>query len=258
MTLVSKYEEDEKRAQSLIEKATDPHQYDSLELDWEREGMLDSPTRQFFHEYLAQNLEDLTNKSVVDIGSGTGHFAKLFTKLGAKEIYGIEPARKNVEISKKFNPEMIVEEAGLENAVGSKKFNVAVVVMAFEHMKNLEMAFHKIASLMKSNGTLYAVTGDLGYHITERHGHEFWVERLQNEEVVVATRRSYGLMHDIFRPVGMFVDAAKKAGFSLKKHVPLTPTENFIQTEPKYKQFEQTPICHLLIFEYDKKPARPG
>ena len=258
MTKESKHEENTRSAQVLVKRATDPHQYDSLDLDWEKEGMSDSPTRQFFHEYLTQNLENLTNKSVIDIGSGTGHLTKLFSSLGAKEIYGIEPARKNVEISRKLYPEMSVEETGLENAEVDKKFDVAVVVMAFEHMGNLDVAFRKIATLMKLHGTLYAVVGDKDYHVMERFEHELKVEDLGNGEVAVATKRPYGLMHDIFRPLDVFVDAAQKDGFSLKKHVPLTPTEKFMQNEAKYKVFEKTALCHLLIFEYGGQPAHTG
>lgn len=46
---MSSNESDLKKAETLAKKATDPLQYDSVVLDWEKEGMLDSPTRQFFH-----------------------------------------------------------------------------------------------------------------------------------------------------------------------------------------------------------------
>ncbi len=235
---------------TLAEKATDPHQYDSLDLDWEKEGMLDSPARQFFHEYLEKNLEDLTNKSVVDIGSGTGHLSKLFLKLGADEIYGIESSHKNVEISRKLYPEMSVIEKPFENVKPERTFDVITIVMAFENMKDLNSSFQKISRFMKLRGSLYIVVGDKKYHTTERFGYTLEVEELDNDEIAIATRRPYGLMYDILRPVSNFIEAAKKAGFSLRKHVPLVPTQKFIQAEPKYKQFEGKPLGHLLIFEY--------
>lgn len=149
-----------KKAKILTKKATDPLQYDSINLDWKKDGMLDSPMRQFFHWYLEQNIENLTDKNVIDIGSGMGHLAKLFRKFGAKEIYGIEPSHKNADVSRELYPEMIVDEVGLEEAKIKKIFDVAVVVMAFEHMRNLDSSFQKIAQLMKPTGILYAIVGD--------------------------------------------------------------------------------------------------
>lgn len=245
-------ESDSKKAEVLTKQATDPLQYNSVNLDWKKEGMLDSPTRQFFREYLEQNIEDLRDKSVIDIGSGTGHLAKLFVKFGAKDIYGIEPSHKNVEISRELNPEMLVDETGLEKVKIEKMFDVAVVVMAFEHMRNLDSSFQKIARMVKPQGTLYAVVGDKDYLTTERFEYILKIENLENNEVAVSTERPYGVMHDIVRPVSNFVEAAEKSGFSLTKNIPLIPTEKFIQVEPKYKQFEKKPLGHLLVFSHNE------
>ena len=234
----------------LAEEATNPHQYDSLALDWEKEGMLDSPTRQFFHEYLEANLENLTGKSVLDVGSGTGHLSKLFSKLGASEIHGIEPAHKNVEISRKLYPEMRVTEQAFEEARPERTFDVVVVVMAFEHMRNLDSAFQKLSQFVRPNGFLYIVVGDKEYHTTERFCYELEIEDLGNGEVTTSTKRPYGTMHDIFRPISNFIETAEKAGFVLKKQVALVPTKKFIQAESKYKQFEGKPLNHLLVFEF--------
>ena len=233
----------------LVRRATDPGQYDSLSLDWKKEGMLDSPTRQFFHEYLEASLENLSGKSVLDVGSGTGHLSKLFSKLGATEIYGIEPAHKNVEISRKLYPEMTVTEQAFEEARPERTFDVVTVVMAFEHMRDLDPAFQELSQFVKPSGSLYIIVGDKEYHTTERFGYELEVEDLGHGEVATSTKRPYGTMHDIFRPISNFIDAAQRAGFVLKKQVALVPTEKFIKAEPKYKRFEGKPLNHLLVFE---------
>ena len=239
-----------KETEKLVSKATNPSQYDSSILDWKKEGMLDSPTRQFFHEYLDENLENLTGKSVLDIGSGTGHLSKLFSKIGAEEIHGIEPAHKNVEISRKLYPEMSVTEQAFEDARPDRTFDVVVVVMAFEHMRDLGFVFQKIAQFTKPDGSLYIIIGDKEYHTTERFGYKLEIEDLGNGEVATSTKRPYGTMHDIFRPISNFVEAAERVGFVLKKQTALVPTEKFMQGKLKYKQFEGKPLNHLLVFEY--------
>lgn len=234
---------------ALVEKATDLRQYDLPALDWEKEGMADSPTRRFLSEYLEIHLEDLSGKSVLDVGSGTGHFSRLFLNLGAKEIHGIEPSHKNAEISRRLYPEMTVAEQALEDAKPEKMFDVVLVVMVFEHIRDLDSAFQELSQLTKPAGSLYIIFGDKEYFTTERFGYELKIEDLGNEEVATSTKRSYGIMYDIFRPVSHFVEAARKAGFSLKKQVDIVPTQKFIQAEPKYKQFEGKPMTHLLVFE---------
>jgi len=233
---------------SLLDKASNPLQYDYVGLDWEQEGMLDSPTRVFFREYLEQNLENLKDKSVIDIGSGTGHLAKLLNELGARTICGIEPSRKNVSVSRKLYPKMHVIEAELEKAQPHQAFDVAVMVMTFEHLRNLDIAFNKIAQLLKSRGTFYAVVGDRHYFTTERFGYALETEDIGNNEVAVASNRGYGIMYDIIRPVSSYTKAAQNVGFSLIKKIPLTPTDRFMQLAPKYKEFEGEAISHLLIF----------
>lgn len=241
-----------KKEKILTIKATDPLQYDSVDLDWKKDGMLDSPMRQFFQEYLEQNIEDLTDKNVIDIGSGTGHLTKLFHKFGAKEIYGIEPSHKNVEISRELYPEMIVDEVGLEETRIKKTFDVAIVVMAFEHMRNLNLSFQRIAQLLKPAGIFYAIVGDKEYFTTERFGYTLKIEDLGNGEVAVATGRPYGVIHDILRPISSFIEAARKNGLFLTKNISLTPTKKIIQVEAKYKQFKSKSLGHLLVFKHDR------
>jgi len=240
-----------KEIKRLIKKATNPFQYDSVDLDWEKEGMSDSPTRQFFYDYLEKNISDLTNKNVIDIGSGTGYLTKLFQKFGAKEIYGIEPSHKNIQISQKFYPKMIVNEVSLEKAKFERKFDVAFVIMVFEHLKDLNSSFHKIETLLKQNGMLYIIVGDKNYHTIKRSGYRIKIKNLRNGEVVAATKRSYGTIYDIFRPIDNFIQAARINNFYLEKIIPLIPTKKLIQAESKYKKFKDRPLCHLLIFKHN-------
>lgn len=173
-----------------------------------------------------------------------------------KEIYGIEPSHKNVKISRELFPEIIVDEVRLEETKIKKAFDVAVVVMAFEHMRNLDSAFQRIAQLLKPAGMLYAIVGDKNHFTTERFGYTLKIAALGNDAVVVATGRPDGVMHDIFRPVSHFIEAAQKNGFSIIKNIPLTPTKKLLQVEPKYKQFEDKPLEHLLVFKHNDLSTR--
>lgn len=234
---------------NMLDKATDPLQYDSIDIDWQKEGMADSPTRIFYVECLTRELEDLTRKSVIDIGSGTGHLTELLLERGAKTIYGVEPSKKNTAVSRKLYPQMHVIESSLENAQINTTFDVAIAMMVFEHIHDLNIAFGKINKLLKPNGTLYTVIGDKKYFTTERFDYNLKIEDIGNHESVVAAHRYFGLMHDIARPVSNYINAARKSNFKLLKRAPFVPTDRLMQIAPKYKQFKGKPLSHILILK---------
>ena len=71
-------------------KATDPNQYDASELDWTVLGDENQSSRLFFRDYLVEELEDLSGKKVLDIGSGVG---QLFNTLKSFDIDSFEVVR---------------------------------------------------------------------------------------------------------------------------------------------------------------------
>jgi len=243
----------EEKVETLVKKATNPKQYDSYELNYGKEKETPSPVRQVFQYHLKKHLGNLTGKKVIDIGSGTGHLSKLLFELGAKEVYGIEPSRRNVGVSEKFFPKMFVIKKALKDVKIEKVFDIAIIILTLEHMKNLNSAFSKITKLIKTHGLLYVIAGDKKYNTTKRFGYRLKITGLNNDEVIVTTKRMYGTMYDIFRPVSNFIKAAEKTGFSFKKHIPITPTKKLIRTKPKYTQFVGKAIAHLLIFEHVRK-----
>ncbi len=230
-------------------KKTISSQYDSKNLNWQKEGSVDSPTRIFFREYLKSNFIDIRNKIVLDIGSGTGHLVKLLKNLGAKEMYGIEPSKNNIKLSKENFPEMKVFLNTLEKFRTKKQFDVVVSIMAFEHIKNIKLAFRKIHKLLKTGGYFYLIFGDKDYHSTERFGYSIKTNDLKNGEIQVFTKRPYGTLQDIFRPIKNFIDASDESGLKLEKHIPLKPNNNLIKNEPKYEAFKDIALCHLMIFK---------
>lgn len=237
-----------KSRKGYLAKATDPHQYDSLEIDWGKEGAGDSPARQFFQEYLKRYLEDLNRKTVVDIGSGTGSLFTLFKNRGARSILGIEPSVKNIAISRRMYPDVPVFQGTLGEFRKKRKFDVAVAVMVFEHIIDLDSAFIQVAAMLNPGGILYLIAGDKEYQTTPRFGYELDVEEVGNSVVIVRVKRKYGLLYDILRPTSHFDKAGKQAGFVVRKHIGMKPTKKFLEAEPKYKQFKDIVLTHLFMF----------
>src|SRR3989344_8727270 len=168
----------------FLQRALDPYQYDSLEIDWEKEGLEDSPIRRFFRAALKEHLEDLHGKSVIDIGSGLGHLFPSLKEWGAGMTEGVDPSKKNVALSRKLHPDISVFEGTLEEYSSGRRFDVGIAIMVFEHIDDLHAAFQKVAGILKPGGSFYLIAGNRDYFITPRFNYQLATQELGSGNLV--------------------------------------------------------------------------
>ena len=244
-----KYQVGQQNMEDYKTKATNPQQYDSEELDWTIGGNIDSPSRIFFREYLHKHLENLKGKSVIDVGSGVGHLFPMLKELGASDIEGVEPSKRNVEYSRNLYSNIIIHEGTLQNFISEKLFDIVICIMAFEHILDVGNAFSHIVNIIKPGGRFYLIFGDKDFHILNQPP-EIGVDVQEIGEGVVATKtirrreNSTETMYDIFRPTQMFVSSGREFGFDLVKHVELTPLQG-----RDTLSWAGKPICHLIVLK---------
>ncbi len=230
-------------------KATNPQQYDSEELDWRKGGDINTTSRIFFRDNLRRHLENLKGKDVLDIGSGVGHLFPMLLQLGASSIEGLEPSKRNVEYSTGLYPSITIHQGTLQNFVTDKPFDVAICIMAFEHIFDIKEAFSRVAKLIKPNGRFYLIFGDKDFHTFNNPPKtEVDIQEIGNEIVATKTIRHRdgddSTMYDIFRPVEFFISNAKDAGFNIVKNVPL-----LVEQGSRWDFWANKPICHLLVLK---------
>lgn len=217
------------------DKATNPQQYDTPEMNWEVLGSEEA--RQYFRDALDEFIEtgSLTGKRVIDIGSGVGHlFGWLKTK-GSLEVTGIDPAEKNIALSRQKYPWATSVVSTLENFAKQNElpFDTAIAILSFEHMQDLKAAFQDVSALLKAGGQFYLIIGDKNYHTSNdqeiRSGQFGSVEILKDlGDGTVETKTIRNLlngqqsvMYDIFRPIEKVYKAAENSGFKLLTNKPL-------------------------------------
>ncbi len=222
-------------------RATDAQQYDLPDLDWRITGDVNDSSRLFFRNFLKQDLEDLKGKRVLDIGSGVGQLFPMLKEFGASDIVGLEPSKRSVEYSQGLYPDVVIQEGTLETFCSDKVFDVAICIMAFEHIFDIQAAFSRIAQLLKAGGNFYLMIGDKDFHAQDHYfkSRNFMVTVDVQElgDGVIATKTIYptAVIYDIFRPLESVIAAAKEAGFALTKQIGMTLSR-------------ESPSCHFLIF----------
>lgn len=234
---------------SLLRFATDAHQYDRSRVRWEEEGFGNSPTRLHFHYYINAYVPSLRRQTVLDIGSGTGHLYPLLKRKGAKTVIGIEPSRKNVRLSRQHYPQLRLYPTTVERAKVREHIQTAVIVMALEHMGDLQKVFRNIRTWLVPGGQLYAIVGSYRYHTSARFDYTVNRQRLPNGSTVVGVERPFGIIYDIIRPLSQYRRAARQAGLRFVRHIPLRPSPKLMRQKPKYRTYAQVPVNHLLILQ---------
>lgn len=236
-----------REVEALVAQACDPSHYDSGNVAWIEEGSEESPSRVFFRTYIREYLGDLSGKSIVDIGCGTGHLVTLFPN--AKRFLGIEPSQTNVDVAHEKYPTLDIVKGTLEECDIHESFDVALAIMSFEHVRDLASGFRKVAGMLEPGAVLCLITFDFSYIQTPRFNHELTVLPVGEGEIVVKLKRDYGTLCDMARTPERICAEAKKAGFALKQSVPMPPTDALIAAKPKYEKFRGVPMNHMYIFE---------
>ncbi len=146
----------------LLEKATNPAQYDLEEVVWAKE-IEDSPTRRFYYEYLGKYEDKWKDADILDIGCGTGWLMNLLLKNGARLVEGAEPSIRNARAANKLYPSLKVFNSAFESFSTERKYDLIISVMVFSHISDINSAFRKLTTLLKESGEAQIVVPDYDY-----------------------------------------------------------------------------------------------
>ncbi|MDO6673988.1 class I SAM-dependent methyltransferase [Tenacibaculum sp. 1_MG-2023] len=131
-------------------------------------------TYQFVKNYTLKKKLKLINsfnteeKSILDIGAGTGDFLKVCEK-GGWRINGVEPSEKARDFAKNKNINLVEDISKIDN----KQFDVITLWHVLEHIPNLTEYVQQLKSLLKPNGFLIIAVPNYKSFDSE-HYKEFW------------------------------------------------------------------------------------
>lgn len=199
-------------------KAVDPNQYDREDIHWLVEGVANSPVRVSLREQLTPLLKDTKGKTVLDVGSGTGWLSEILYGNGAKNVVGIEPSKRNIAYSKNHYPDLKIYEGTIETYAKTTKFDIILVILVLEHVVKLDETFLKLKRLLKAEGELIIVLGDIDMLSRTKDDRKTSIERHTDELSVVRRYNArYGTMYDLLRPLTQYVKILRASGFKVTK-----------------------------------------
>jgi ubiquinone/menaquinone biosynthesis C-methylase UbiE len=109
---------------------------------------------------------------ILDVGCGTGTFARAFAEKGA-DVLGLDIGEELIEIAKnKSNNSLgqvryIVASADNLSKLKEKDFDVAVIVLAIQNMKNLDLVMGEVSGKIKEGGKLILVINHPAFRIPQ-------------------------------------------------------------------------------------------
>jgi 2-polyprenyl-3-methyl-5-hydroxy-6-metoxy-1,4-benzoquinol methylase len=240
-------------------RATDPHQYDSPDLDWSSSGAKSSSSRTYLREQIEEVLapNSLKGKRVLDIGAGVGQLFNWLKDKGATEVVGIDPSKRNIEFTQKEYPWVTSVRATLQEfaAQNSEPFDAAFGIYVFEHIRNLNEAFRDVSALLKNDGTFFLIIGDKEYNLSsdmDARGSRFVSVKVLQEfdDGTVETeihRKNEAFepitMYDVFRPMELVREAAAANNFNILTEQPILGPQSKPPAERKHT------MCHLFVFK---------
>jgi SAM-dependent methyltransferase len=129
--------------------------------DWRTKA---NPHGWFYNELLEMpaTLELLGNvrgKKILDFGCGSGIYAKLLTKKGAK-IKGFDISPEMIKIAKKENPELDLRVGSGYNIPFNEKFDIVFASLVVHYLKDWDKMFKEIRRVLKDGGIFIFSTGN--------------------------------------------------------------------------------------------------
>jgi SAM-dependent methyltransferase len=235
---------------TLLDRATDPHQYDKSNIGWDVYGIgLQSPSRANFWEYLKPLSLAWKGKDILEIGSGTGWLLELAVKLGVKSAMGMDPSRKSFHLGEKLYPDAQSLNMTFEKFESQKKYDNIVALLSLVNIRDMQIAFKKINFLLKPKGEFVAIVLDFDYYKKERFGYKITIEEINNDEYVAMVERPEIVTTSIVRTSKKYAEFANQSGLNLVEDKPLPPTELLMQKMPRYRAVAGIPMARLLRFK---------
>ncbi len=128
--------------------------YNKVSEDWHK---MRQEGRCFHNDYLEMPttlklLGNIKGKKILDLGCGTGIYAKILYRKGAI-VQGVDISEKEIEIAIKENPKIEFKLGNSEKLpYSNREFDIVLAALVLEHLKNWSKTLKEVRRVLKKNG----------------------------------------------------------------------------------------------------------
>jgi ubiquinone/menaquinone biosynthesis C-methylase UbiE len=135
------------------------------------EGIWDNLSEDYLNQFytteyillpaILEELKDVKNKSILDLGCGVGYFSEIFLEKNAR-VVGLDSSKKMIKIAKTKNKKINYILGNAENLseYSNEKFDYVLAVMFFccvDNSQRFERIFSEIKKALKEDGEIIVV-----------------------------------------------------------------------------------------------------
>jgi malonyl-CoA O-methyltransferase len=163
-----------------------------------------NPIKSASDESVKGLLPDLTGKSVIDVGCGTGYFCQYAEQAGAKSITGIDFSEGMIAQAKQNCERTHFITAQIQDLQLNENADVIICALVLGHLRELKPAISAFARNLRVGGLL--ILTDFHPLLSERG----------QKRTFQAGRKIFEIPHYI-HPLQQYRDHLKEAGFVLEE-----------------------------------------
>ncbi len=138
--------------------------YDSLAESYHNQRTKKCPHGWFYNEMTEMPsvlglLGDVKGKKILDLGCGSGIYAKLLTKKGAI-VKGFDISPEMIKIAKRENPNLDLKVGSADKIPFNEQFDIVLASLVVHYLKDWSVMFKEIRRVLKKGGILIFSTGN--------------------------------------------------------------------------------------------------
>lgn len=193
-------------------------------------------------------LDNLSNKSIIDLGCGNGCMSRYFIESGAKKVLGLDISNNMLNEAKEINAldNITYQNLPLENLDAiDQKFDIAYSSLAFHYIEDFEKLIKDIYNLLNDDGILLfsqehplvtapIINPELGKYLTKDDKRYYYLsdynniskrDKLWNDTIVKKYHRNFSIT----------INTLIKQGFEILEIQESQPNKKAIELIEKYK-----------------------